>query len=186
MTLGSSAAVKRNIPDADPIRLGISAIAWAPTVPLCRSSERAVKISPSDDRLYYRDSFLYDFDAEVRELTDFSRARSCLDRSCLLSHERRSDLRHRHYFTDPDPANAGHRSCRHRRWPHRPLSRGAAQRRKTWHTRSRESISSRRRDHMQQRPDSMFSGGFIGLSTSTPCRSIWRTTTARSTSIRPR
>src|ERR1700759_4646320 len=35
------------------------------------------------DRLYYRDSFLYDFEAEVREVTDSPRSAVILDRSAF-------------------------------------------------------------------------------------------------------
>ena len=35
------------------------------------------------DRLYYHDSFLYDFDAEVREVTEGPRPALILDRSAF-------------------------------------------------------------------------------------------------------
>ena len=46
------------------------------------------------DRLYYHDSFLYDFDAEVREVLDSPRPALVLDRTRFLSHQRRAGLRH--------------------------------------------------------------------------------------------
>ena len=119
------------------------------------------------DRLYYHDSFLYDFDAEVRDV-DRLPAPALMSRPHrLLSHQRRPDLTTRH-------DHAGDAKLRitevadARRWPRRPLLRSRADSTRDPCSPEPASIgqidATRRRDHMQQHSGQhVLSAAFIRL-----------------------
>ena len=115
------------------------------------------------DRLYYEDSSLYNFDAEVRSVAETPRPAVILDRTAFYPTS--GGQTH-----DTGLVSLGrcevprHRSRRHRRRPRCALSRSSAQRRAAWSPVRGEIDAARRRDHMQQHSaQHVLSAAFVRL-----------------------